>query len=289
MCLSPVRDAKIVGRRLNTHQGIRPTRTAGIATTVARCRHCGLVFSNPLPTPVNVSQHYGIPPEEYWRREYLEENAECFQEQMDTFSRLWRGSRTPTALDIGAGVGKVLRALSRNGFEAFGLEPSEPFFTRALALGGIEADHLQLSTLEEAEFPPEQFDFVSFGAVLEHLADPAAAIERALGWAAPGGLIYVEVPSARWMTARIVNWAYRLQGLDYTSNISPMHSPYHLYEFTLRAFQEHGRRAGYRVAGYHWYLGNRTFLPRIVDPLATRLMKATRTGMQLEVWLTRAA
>jgi SAM-dependent methyltransferase len=240
-----------------------------------------------MPVPTNVSQHYGVAPEEYWREQYFEPSDEHFQGQIETFSRLWQGRGTPTALDIGAGLGKVLRALSRAGFDAFGLEPSKPFVSRALALGGIEPERLQLSAVEHAEYPRDSFDFVSFGAVLEHLPDPATAISRALDWAAPNGLIYVEVPSARWMTARVVNWAYRLQGLDYAANISPMHRPYHLYEFTLRAFHEHARRAGYRMAGYQWYVGDRTFLPTTVDPIARRLMRATRTGMQLEVWLTK--
>ena len=69
--------------------------------------------------------------------------------------------------------------------------------------------------------------------MLEHLQDPAAALTRALGWLAPSGLIHVEVPSAKWLLGRLLNLATRGLGMDYVTNLSPMHPPYHLYEFTL--------------------------------------------------------
>jgi hypothetical protein len=59
-------------------------------------------------------------------------------------------------------------------------------------------------------------------------------------WLAPNGQIYAEVPSARWLIGRMLNLAYRVRGIDYVTNLSPMHSPYHLYEFELKSFQRHG-------------------------------------------------
>lgn len=288
MCGAPARDAAIIGRRLNSPQGMRPVRKAGITTTVARCGRCGLVFCNPIPIPLDVSQHYGTPPEDYWRAEYFDPSAAYFDEQIDRFFRLWQGDRKPKALDIGAGVGKAMASLSRRGFEVSGLEPSEPFYSRAIGQTGIDPELLQLTSIEDAQMPGERFDFLTFGAVLEHLYDPAAAIERALDWAAPNGLIHVEVPSARWLTSRLANLAYRLQGLDYSANVSPMHVPYHLYEFTSDCFHQHARRAGYEVVGRRVFVG-RTFLPRPFDAVGARVMQATNTGMQLEVWLRKPA
>jgi SAM-dependent methyltransferase len=285
MCAAPARDASVIGRRLNGPQGLRPTRRVGITTTVARCGRCGLVFCNPMPVPLEVSQHYDTPPEEYWRAEYFHAADGYFDAQIDRFFSLWQAGGKPKALDIGAGVGKAMASLSRRGFDVYGLEPSQAFHSRALERG-VERDRLQLSTMEDARFPAGHFDFVSFGAVLEHLYDPAAAIELALRWTAPGGIIHLEVPSARWLTARLANLAYRLQGLDYCSNVSPMHVPYHLYEFTPACFEHHARRAGYEVAGRRYFVG-RTFMPRLLDAVGARIMRATNTGMQLEVWLRK--
>jgi hypothetical protein len=81
--------------------------------------------------------------------------------------------------------------------------------------------------------------------------------------------------------------AYRPQGLDFVTNTSPMHPPFHLYEFTRQSFVTHGERAGHRVADSRVFTGD-TFLPRVLNRAAVRLMAATDGGMVLELWLTSA-
>jgi SAM-dependent methyltransferase len=277
-------EAQILGRRLNGHQGLRPRRVGGIATTIARCRDCGLIFSDPRPVPGTLEQHYELPPEEYWRDAQLAANDAGHGIPTDVFRRLWPGKARPRALDIGAGLGQTMAALDRDGFEAFGFEPSAPFRDRAIERG-IDPERLKLGAVEDAEYEPGSFDLVSFGAVLEHVHNPAAALERALAWLSPGGLMFVEVPSARWLMGRLLNATYRARGLDYVTNLSPMHPPYHLYEFTRRSFAEHGRHAGYVVRECD-ILPCETFLPPRLQPIAQRVMAATDTGMQLRVWLS---
>lgn len=282
MCGSAL--ARTFGRRLNQHQGLRPRSVVGAATTVIQCGTCGLIYSNPRPVPASLAQHYDRPPDEYWQPRYFESKADYFGSQARRFRLLWSGQHVPRALDVGAGLGKAMAALQRHGFETFGIEPSAEFHNRAIA-NGIDPDRLQRVALEAAQYEPGSFDLVSFGAVLEHLHDPAAALTQALLWLAPGGLIHVEVPSAKWLLARLLNLANRARGLDYVTNLSPMHPPYHLYEFTLDSFRCHARRAAYEVVDHRFY-PCATFLPRPADGLARRVMAATNTGMQLEVWLT---
>lgn len=277
--------ASVVGRRLNRAQGIRPTRKSGVTVTVMRCQECGLLYSNPLPIPLELGQHYDVPPTEYWHDEYFDSAAGYFADQIDTFLSLWTDGPIPRALDIGAGVGKAMNALERAGFDVTGIEPSSTFREAAIQ-NGIPADRLRHADIESADFPAASFDLVTFGAVLEHLYDPSGAIERALCWTADRGLIHIEVPSARWLTSRVAHLVYRLQGLDYVPYISPMHPPYHLYEFTIDAFNLHGARAGYTVARQTTYVAM-TYLPRPLSAIGARYMKRTGTGMQLEVWLSR--
>lgn len=202
------------------------------------------------------------------------------------FRHLWSGHGVPRALDIGAGLGKGMATLARNGFDTFGIEPSAAFHGRAIG-NGIDPDRLQLAPVEDAQYEPGTFDFVSFAAVLEHLQDPAAALTRALGWLAPSGLIHVEVPSAKWLLGRLLNLATRGLGMDYVTNLSPMHPPYHLYEFTLASFEHHAQLASYEVVDHRFYPCT-TFLPPLAEALAHRVMAATGTGMQLEAWLCHA-
>lgn len=288
MCMASVADAaETLGKRLGRRQGIRPRNRVGVTTTIQRCKGCGLIFSNPTPIPRDIGQHYDMPVESYWTRDLTVTDA-YFTRQIETFNELRTqdGSRAAVALDIGAGVGRAMASLEKAGFDVFGLEPSAPFREVAVSRNGISPDRLSLASLEEAEYADEAFDFITFGAVLEHLLDPAACLERALSWTQPGGLIHVEVPSSDWLMARMLDFVYRAQGLDYTTHLSPMHSPFHLYEFTMACFERHAERAGYEIASHRRLVGDSYVPAPFRRPLA-RAMKRTGTGMQLEVWLRR--
>jgi SAM-dependent methyltransferase len=281
-------EQKVLGRRLDRHQGLRPRKRVGVTSTVVRCQDCGLIFTNPQPVPASVSDHYEKEPEEYWRPDHLPSADANVGIPLDQFRRLHSSDgRQLLALDVGAGLGHEMLRLTAAGFDTWGLEPSAAFRERAIA-GGVSADRLQLGTVESAVYDLHSFDLVSFGGVLEHVYDPAAVIEQALTWLAPGGLVFAEVPSARWLMARLLNAAYRLQGLDYVTNLSPMHDPFHLYEFTVEAFRRHGERAGYTVPEVTT-LPCETFLPQRVEPFAQRVMELTGTGLQLQVWMRGSA
>lgn len=287
MCGASASTAKILGRRMNRSQGIRPTAKVGISTTVMKCTVCGLVYSNPMPVPESMSQHYCIPPESYWVKEYFVLDDSYFGSQIDRFFMLHcRDADALQGLDIGAGVGKCMIALERRGITAFGIEPSEPFYDRAIESMGIQPAKLQMASIEKAEYAENTFDFVTFGAVLEHLYDPSESIRTALKWTRPGGLIHIEVPSADWLTNKISNLVYFFQGLDYVANISPMHSPFHLYEFTRKSFVHHARLNEYDIAFSEIQVAS-TFLPKILDFVVKPIMSATNTGMQLEIWLRK--
>lgn len=288
MCGASTEQAKVLGRRMNCSQGVRPKRKVGISTTIMQCRSCTLIFANPLPVPFNISQHYGTPPEEYWHQNYFQIDENYFKPQIETFLKLYGKSENLQALDIGAGVGKCVKALENSGFTAYGLEPSEPFYTRALEKTKISPEKLTLTSLEDAEYADEQFDFITFGAVLEHLYDPSSSILKSLKWLKPEGLIHLEVPSSMWLTNKIYNLIYRIQGLDYVGNISPMHNPFHLYEFGLKSFKIHAEKNGYKIAR-HQFMVCDTFLPKVLDSIVKPIMKKTDMGMQLEIWLRKSA
>lgn len=288
MCGSNVAGHKVLGKRLNRSQGRRPASRTGITTTtVVRCTECGLIYSNPQPIPNNIQDHYGVPPEAYWKKEYFQPDEKYFQYEIKTLKSLGSFAPGAKALDIGAGLGKCMIALENAGFDVFGIEPSEPFYRRAIDKMNIDPSKLQLSAIESASFPENQFDFITFGAVLEHLYDPSASIKKAMRWLKPGGILHIEVPSSNWLVARLINLYYAVRGLDYVSNISPMHEPFHLYEFTLESFLRNSGNGGYELLHHEYYVAQ-TFLPRVLDFILVPFMKHTRTGMQLCVWLKKS-
>lgn len=288
MCGSPVSGHKVLGKRLNQSQGRRPGKKIGISTTVMQCTNCSLIYPNPMPIPLDIQDHYGIPPESYWKEEYFHTHPGYFAREIEKSKELLAFQPGMKALDIGAGLGKCMIALAAAGYDAYGIEPSQPFYERAISVMRIDPSKLRLGMMENAEFPAEGFDFITFGAVLEHLYDPSGAIQKALTWLKPGGVIHIEVPSSKWLINKLANFYYRIRNLDYVSNISPMHTPFHLYEFGLASFRENARLNGYELAHHEYYVC-KTFLPRWMDFFLKPYMKRTSSGMQLCVWLRKTA
>lgn len=277
---------KILGVRMNRSQGGGPRQISGIGVSVKQCLDCRLIFSDPRPKPNKLSDHYGLPPESYWTDpSRWEVPVSYFEREIAEAKQLLNFRGGMTALDIGAGLGKAMAAMTRAGFDVYGIEPSETFRAKAVERMGIPEDRLQLAGVENAHFPEASFDFVTFGAVLEHLQEPALAIEKAMRWLKPGGVVQAEVPSSRWLISKIANAFFAMHGVNYVTNLSPMHSPFHLYEFDLDSFRKHGAIAGYEVALHRTEVCTIYHVPRMVHPLLRTYMKRTGTGMQLVVWL----
>ena len=286
MCGAANSNHLILGKRLNTAQGKKPRSKTGITTTIMKCNICSLIFANPQPIPFDIQDHYGVPPENYWKEEYFLLNDHYFANEIKTLQHLAPIKKGAKALDIGAGLGKCMIALNNVGFDTYGLEPSEPFYQNALNKMKINPEKLKLGMIEEIDYPENEFDFITFGAVLEHLYAPGESIVKALKWLKPNGIIQIEIPSSHWLIHKIINFFYKLICTDYVGNISPMHSPFHLYEFGLKSFELHGKQNKYEVIFHEYHVCN-TYMPKFVDFFVKPYMKMTNTGMQLCVWLRK--
>src|SRR6266498_2217366 len=132
---------------------------------------------------------------------------------------------------------------------------------------GISPERLRQGAIEEIDYEENSFDFITFGAVLEHLYDPGNSLKKALRWLQPSGIIHIEVPSSEWFISKLINRYYRLRGTHFVTNISPMHEPFHLYEFSLKSFQMNAFRLRYEVAYYKHFVGEIPSIPRIFHPL----------------------
>jgi 2-polyprenyl-3-methyl-5-hydroxy-6-metoxy-1,4-benzoquinol methylase len=288
MCGDDTISHKILGQRLNTSQGKRPKRKSGITVSVKQCRNCQLIYSSPQPVPFDIQDHYGIPPEEYWRPEYFNFNPEYFSNEIKIARRILNFQNGMKALDIGAGIGKCMSALEKAGFDVLGFEPSAPFYERAISKMGIDPARIKLGMIENVDYDENSFDFITFGAVFEHLYHPAACLEKAMKWLKPDGLIHIEVPSSKYFIAKFVNRYYRLMGINYVTNISPMHDPFHLYEFSKKSFEELGKKLHFKIDYVQYHVCEIMFFPRIFHGILNWYMKKTNTGMQLVVWLKKA-
>ena len=281
---------RTLGQRLNGRQGL-PTRSLqGITTSIRRCRRCGLIYPNPIPVPARLEDHYDIDPTHYWEEGYADYDPAYFQPVART-ARTFLGRPSVDkpwhALDIGCGLGKAIRTLSHEGFLVYGLEPSPRFHQQALKFTGLSEERLRRQSVEEAGFADGFFDFITFGAVFEHLVHPHRCLQRALQWLRPGGVMHLEVPSSNWLLEHAHHPGLKLRGLDFTSLPSPMHPPHHLSAFPRRCFELNQASLGFEIldsridpcAIYH--------VPRFLHSPLRQLMRRSDTGMQLTLFLRR--
>lgn len=103
-------------------------------------------------------------------------------------------------LDAGAGRGRFVAAARDAGYDAQGIEPAAARAAAARDLYGVE---LCPVGIQDAEFGPGSFDGVSLWHVLEHLDDPAAALETVVRWLRPGGVLLIGVPNLGSLQARV--------------------------------------------------------------------------------------
>jgi len=289
MCGDKTMGHIVMGQRLNQSQGFSVKKKTGIAVSVKKCTKCELIYPSPLPIPFDIQDHYGTPPEEYWQPSDFEWQPTYFSSQIAIVKELLPFDIGMKALDIGVGLGKCMRSLNNAGFDAYGFEPSVPFYERAITRMEIDPSHLKLGMIEDMEYPEESFDFITFGAVFEHLYHPAGNLKKALKWLKPDGIIQIEVPSSKHFVSRLINLFYRLTGTNYVTNLSPMHSPFHLYEFGLKSFQEAGKRMNFSIVKHYYDVCSIHPIPSLFDFPVRKYMQWKGSGMQLTVYLKKQA
>jgi len=287
MCGDKTDKHKILGQRLSQSQGYSPKSRSGISVTIQQCNNCNLIYSNPQPVPSDIQDHYGTPPEDYWKPEYFKWDPGYFSYQISTTKNLLGFKNGMKALDIGAGIGKAMLSMAKAGFDTFGLEPSIPFYEKAISEMQISTGKLRLGAVEELDYDKNQFDFITFGAVFEHLYEPALCLEKVLSWLKPNGIIHIEVPSSKWLMSKFMNVYFRLRGTNYVTNLSPMHSPFHLYEFDLKSFEHLSEKQCFTIEKYDYDVCSIYSVPKVFHPVLKYYMRKTNTGMQLTVYLKK--
>lgn len=105
--------------------------------------------------------------------------------------RLQPETRVGRVLDVGCGVGQVVARLERRGFEAYGVDVSEPNVKRAREA----CPRCQIYDGKCLPFPDNHFAGAGAFNVLEHVEEPEAFIAELVRVAAPGGRVVISSPN----------------------------------------------------------------------------------------------
>ena len=175
---------------------------------IASCAACGCHFvPDPVSDPTRYDKTYFADDSDCGYGGYLQDRPLIlanFARRARWIASLGAGARV---LDVGAAYGFFVAAARAEGFDVIGLEPVPPCATFAARELGVE---VRTGLIETADLEPASFDVVTMFDVIEHLADPAAALRRIRTLLAPGGLLVAETGDLGGLLRRVVGsgWYY---------------------------------------------------------------------------------
>jgi len=181
-----------------------------------------------MPFPVDgLGQHYTVDADEYFAGHVEEDRLTGGNELVATAERLL--GRKGKLLDVGVGRGEILISAIQAGWECEGVEPSTTFADYVEDRVGVK---IWRHPIEECDIPESEFDVVILSAVLEHLYDPAAVVEKISRFLKPGGLLYLDVPNEMGLFFRVGNAYQKLRGRKWCVNLAPTFPPFHIFGFS---------------------------------------------------------
>jgi len=146
---------------------------------------------------------------------------------------LARLPRRGVALELGAGTGWVLRALREHGWTAIGSERTVPAAATARDAARVPIFVGDLDAIRDAPL----LDLVVMFHVLEHLADPLAALRDVGRRLRPGGTLILGIPN-------IASWQSRFAGASWMH----LDVPRHLCHFSPDSIERALVDSGFHVA-----------------------------------------
>ena len=215
--------------------------------TVVKCSNCGLMRTNPRPSPDTIGFYY---PESYGPYVGTRVQSESpkspsllkkllrpifryvFNSNMTTLPEMAPGRM----LELGCASGSYLHKMAVQGWQVQGIEFSEKAAKAAAQLGY----DVHAGPLETAPNPDEPFDLIVGWMVLEHLHDPVNCLKKLRQWAKPGAWLVLSVPNAGSMEFSIFKdkW-YALQ------------LPTHLHHFTPQTLENMLQITGWKLEKVH--------------------------------------
>ncbi len=188
--------------------------------TIVRCRACGLVYTNEIPSAAELDVIYGDAFFQVGRKfaggpdgvglANATRRVARLLELPDVGRRRW--------LDVGCATGDFLEAARSAGIdEVRGVELS-PYAAEQAIGRGFDVARADFATVE---LEPASIDLVTMWDYIEHVPEPAVSLHKAFAALKPGGYLAVSTGDAESLVARLTGRFWHL-----------MIPPRHLYFFT---------------------------------------------------------
>ena len=162
-----------------------------------RCLDCGLIYMNPQIAPECTAQFY---PDDYAPHQDGAATREKNTKWVLPKAILESLNPESKVLDVGCGNGDFLNKLRQYCHcSVYGLDFSRNAVDSARRQFGIEVFH---GDFLAAPYKPQIFDLISLWSCIEHLNNPAAAVQKAYSLCKPGGWIFIKTPNHKSLAAK---------------------------------------------------------------------------------------
>ncbi len=154
---------------------------------LVKCKHCGLVFMERIPTVEELNDYYAG--YSYTSEGYLSPvTIKSYNVLLDEFEKYRKHNKI---LDVGCGRGWFLQEAKKRGWEVYGTEYSDA------AIKLCESDGLKMTQgqLQSDTFLNDEFDIITSFEVLEHINNPNEDMDYIYKFLRKGGLFYCTTPN----------------------------------------------------------------------------------------------
>ena len=207
----------------------------GLFPSLMRCENCELRFAAKMPSPTQLVRLYSevVDPEYEGEKEGRGENFYRILTYMEKLKK------PGTLLDVGSATGILMELAEKRGWKTKGVEASK-WACEVASSRGLEVYNGDFLDYPESE----KFDAITMVDILEHLAAPGKAIEKAGRLLKPGGLLVIVTPDIGSITARLMGrkwWHLR---------------PPHINFFTRRTLKWAAENYGFKILKVRNYIWN---------------------------------
>jgi len=200
--------------------------------TIAQCRQCGLVYTNPRLDCHDILDTYQAVEDPLYLEE-REGRVLTFEHHLKPLERIAGTPDNRPLIDVGCYTGVFVEIAARHGWDAWGVEPSRWAVERAQERGL----RVVQGTLDTADLPEAYFDVVTMWDVIEHIVDPRGTLQQAHRLLKPGGLVVVHTIDIDSLFARLMGarWPWLME--------------MHIYYFSRRTLRAMLEECGFQVLG----------------------------------------
>ena len=205
---------------------------------VFRCINCGLIYAGEMQGNEELINHYS---DQYFEPYLKTESIHLEKRFRKRIEEIRQYVFPGSLLDVGCGAGYFLKLAADTGYSTQGVELSPYAAKYAQQNFGLRVFQGELA---DAGFDRESFDIITLWHILEHVHDPGDFLGQVNGLLKKTGLLAVEVPNIRSLSARIagVNWEL----------MAPKEHFYYFNKSTIKRYLENSGFIIILVQSFYW-------------------------------------